>query len=67
MYTLQINYKGKRTVWKANEGRNVKKYYRFFLKIKIIRKEKREKNRRKKKSGVGVRITSKAQGRGRGL
>ena len=49
MYTLKINYKGKRTVWKANEGRNVKKYYRFFLKIKIIRKEKREKNRRKKK------------------
>ena len=41
-YTLNINWKGKRTVGKANKGINVEKII-IGLKIKIKRREKKKK------------------------
>jgi len=49
-YTLRINWKGKRTVGKANKGINVKKNIidSKTLKVKIIKKRKEKNGRRKK-------------------
>ena len=58
LYTLIINFKGKRTVGKANKGTNVEKKI-IGIKIKI---KKREKNKREK-----LPRTAKAQHRGEGL
>ena len=49
LYTLKINYKGRRTVRKVNKGISVETYNRL-KKIKIIKREKNKKRRRKKKS-----------------
>ena len=54
LYTLKINCKGKRTVWKANKGITVEKYNRFKkLKIKIIKKKRINRKRKSKKVKKG--------------
>ena len=47
LYTLKINFKGKRTVRKANKGINVEKH-NSFKKIKIIKKRKKWKKKEKR-------------------
>ena len=49
MYTWKINFKGKRTVGKANKGISTEKNNNRFLKIKKTEKEKKKEEERKKK------------------
>ena len=49
MYTLKINYKGTRTVGKANKGINVEKII-IGLKFKKKKREKKRKTRQNCKS-----------------
>ena len=48
MYTLNINWKGKRTVGKGDKGINVEKYNRF-KKLNYKKEKKMEEERKKKK------------------
>ena len=49
LYALKINWKGKRTVGKANKGINVEKYNKF--KILNYKKEKRKGMEKERKKG----------------
>ena len=50
LYTLKINFKGKRAIGKANKGRNVENIIGLkILKVKIIEKRKGKKKEEKEK------------------
>ena len=62
LYTLKINFKGKRTVGKANKGIHVEKII-IGLKNQNLKKRKEKKKKKKGK----LHRTAKTQWRGRGL
>ena len=55
LYTLKINWKGKRTVGKTNKGINVEKIIIGLkkLKVKIIKKRKEKKKKKEKRKRKG--------------
>ena len=52
LYTLKINWKGKRTVGKANKGINVEKI--IGLKIKIKKREKLHRTSKAQRTGIDL-------------
>ena len=69
LYTLKINFKGKRTVGKAKKGLSVEKIIIDLkvLKIKSIKNRKKKREEKKEENNGKFHRTAKAQHRGRGL